>query len=271
MRTIAIAVFWVLLTAPVCCAQLFLNPDWKERNGLTVASVQKVSVPASLLRGFVTLKSVDEDPGKAIATLSAQKKAAIAALTAINVPEGSIKTTTTKILEWDNPKSEFNYISSDDEAIVPTTGAIESTAVTHMSFDISLVGVDSDERLILPFDICQRLEKTPVFESNNFHFLYIGEVNESQINEAKMKAYEEALASAQSSVALSGRKLGKLVALTPGVNGRWWPEPTYGYWTAQAASRNPISNFRPAENEVFGNDPANLSEDHSVELRFEIE
>lgn len=273
MRTIAIVFLMTLLTVPVCQAQMSMNPDWQERNGLTVASVQKVSVPASLLRGFVTLKTVDDDPRIAIANLSAQKKGAIAALTAINIPADSIKTTTTKILEWDSSPNVLNYYRDDDDALVPTTISEKSTAVAHISFDIPLDGIDSDELVILPFDIQQSLEKTSVFESNNLHFLYVGEVKESQINDAKKKAYDEALENAQSIMRLSGRKLGKLVALTPEVNGRWWywSEPTYGYWNEIAESKNPISNFRPLENEVFGNDPANLSRHYSIELRFEIE
>ncbi len=273
MRAIAIVFLGILLTSPVCLAQLSVSPGWEERHGLTVASIQKVTVPASVLRGFVTLKSVDEEPRNAIANLNAQKKAAIAALTAIDVPESLIKTTRTKILEWDKSPNLLNVYRADSEALVPTTGSIDCTAIAHLSFDIAIAGVDPDELIVLPFDILERLKTTTVFESNNIHFLYVSEINDSQISEAKKNAYNEALASAQATAAISGRTLGKLVALTPEVNGSWgyWSEPTYGYWNAQEASQNPISNFRPAENEVFGTDPFNLSRDYSIELRFKIE
>jgi uncharacterized protein YggE len=273
MRTIAIAFWGMVLTSPVCLAQLSVSPGWEERHGLTVASIQKVAVPTRVLRGFVTLKSVDAEPRDAIANLNAQKKAAMAALTAMDVPESSIKTTTTKILEWDKSPNVLNVYRTESDALVPTTGPRDCTAVAHLSFDIAVAGVDPDEMIILPFDILKRLESESVFESKRIHFLYVGEANDSQITEAKKKAYNEALAIAQATAAISGRTLGKLVALTPEVNGRWgyWSEPTYGYLNAQEASQNPVSNFRPAENEVFGTDPFNLSRDYGIELRFKIE
>jgi hypothetical protein len=273
MRTIAIAFLGMVLTAPVCLAQVSVSPGWGERHGLTVASNQKVTVPASVLRGFVTLKSVAEEPRNAIANLNAKKKAAIAALTAIDVAESSIKTTTTRILEWDTSPNILNVYRTESDPLVPTTGPADCTAIAHLSFEIAVAGVDLDEMIVLPFDILKRLEAVSVFESNKIYFLYVGEVNDSQINEAKKNAFEEAMANAQATAAISGQKLGKLVALTPDVNGGWWyqSEPTYGYWNRQDASQNPIPNFRPAENEVFGNDPSNLSRDISIELRFKIE
>ncbi|MDP1562830.1 MAG: hypothetical protein Q8M16_15745 [Pirellulaceae bacterium] len=75
---------------------------------MTVASVQRISVPAILLRGFVTFESVDEEPRNALTNLQATKKAAVAALTAIGVAENSIKTTSTKILEWDTAQKALN-------------------------------------------------------------------------------------------------------------------------------------------------------------------
>ena len=250
-----------------------VNPDWRERNGLTVASSQTVSVPAKILRGFVTLESVDVEPRNAIANLNAKKKTAIDALKTIGVHENSTKTTSTRILEWDTTPKTSNYYRSNTNGFLPTTDSDEYTAVAHLSFDIPLTGMDPDELIILPHDTCKRLKKETVFESRKIFFLYVGETKESQIADATKKAYGEALASAQSTAALSGRSLGKLAALTPETNGRWryWSEPSYGYWTDDAAEKNPLSNFSPADNEVFGNDASKLSRTCSVELRFNIE
>ena len=38
-----------------------------------------------------------------------------------------------------------------------------------------------------------------------------------------------------------------------------------------SAEKNPLDNFSPAENEVFGNDASKLSRTYSVELRFSVE
>jgi uncharacterized protein YggE len=273
MRTIATAFFWVIFVAPYGSAQLTVNPDWQERSGLTVASSQTVSVPAKILRGFVTLESIDVEPRNAIANVSAKKKAAVAALKTIAVPEKSIKSTSTRIPQWDTAPKSMYFYGPNSNGLLPTTDSQEYTAVAHLSFDIPLAGMDLDELTILPHDICKRLEKQTVFESSKIYFLYVGELNESQIKDSSKKAYDEALASASSIAALTGRSLGKLVALTPEINGRWrfWSNLTYGYRNDEAAEKNPISNFSPAENEVFGNDATKLSRTYTVELRFNIE
>ncbi len=113
MRTIATACFWVIIVASYCNAQMSVNPDWRERNGLTVASSQTVSVPAKILRGFVTIESVDVDARNAIAIVSAKKKAAVDALKAIEVPEKSIKTTSTRIPGWDTTPQVWNFYGSN--------------------------------------------------------------------------------------------------------------------------------------------------------------
>ena len=250
-----------------------VNPDWRERNGLTVASSQSISVPAKILRGFVTLESVDVDPRNAIANVSAKKKAAFDAFKTINIPEDSIKTTPSRIPEWDTTPKTGSFYGANTNALLPPTESKEITAVAYVSFDIPVVEMTMDELVILPHDTCRRLKSHPVFESSKIYFLYVGELKESQVKDVSKKAYDEALTSAKSTVALSGRSLGKLAALTPEVNGRWryWSELTYGYWNVAAAEKNPLSNFSPAENEVFGNDPSKLSRTYTVELRFDLE
>ena len=115
--------------------------------------------------------------------------------------------------------------------MLPTTESKEITAVAYVSFDIPVAEMTMDELAILPHDTCKRLKSQPVFESSKIYFLYVGELKESQIKDVSKKAYDEALTSAKSTAALSGRSLGKLAALTPEINGRWryWSELTYGY------------------------------------------
>ncbi|HMP71520.1 MAG TPA: SIMPL domain-containing protein [Pirellulaceae bacterium] len=273
MRTIATACFWVILAVPYCSAQLSINPDWRERNGLTVASSQTVSVPAKTLRGFVTLESVDVDLKNAVANVSAKKKTAVDALKTIGVPENSIRITSTRIPEWDTAPRAWNVYGPANIGLVPTTDSEEYKAVAYLSFDMPLAGMDPDELIILPHDTCKRLKKQAICESSKIVFLYVGELTDAEIKDATKKAYDEALANAKSTALFSGRSLGKLAALTPEMNGPWryWSEPTYGYWQNEAAETNPLSNFRPAENEVFGNDASRLSRTYSVELRFNIE
>jgi hypothetical protein len=273
MKTIITACFWVILLSHYCSAQMSVNPDWRERNGLTVASSQAISVPAKILRGFVTLESVDVEPRNAIANVSAKKKAAIGALRTIGISEDSIKTTSSRIPEWETTPKNWSFYGSTTNALLPTMESKEYAAVAYISFDIHLTEMTADELTILPHDTCKRLKSQPVFEASKIYFLYVGELKESQIKDVSKKAYDEALASAKATAALSGRSLGKLAALTPEINGRWryWSELTYGYWNDTAAEKNPLSNFSPAENEVFGNDPSKLSRTYTVELRFDLE
>jgi hypothetical protein len=269
MRTIATMWLWGMVLGHYGRAQMSVNPDWRERTGLTVASSETIAVPAKVLRGFVTLESVDVEPRMAIKKVRSQKTAAIIALKSISVPENLIKTTATCIPEWEATTN----IHAGANALLPATDSQPVVAVAHVSFDILLVGMDSDELAILPHDTCKRLRSQAVFENSKIYFLFVGELTQHQVKEAFNKAYKEARANALSAVALSGRSLGKLEALTPERNGAWgyWSKPTYGYWDGEDAKTNPLSNFVPADNEVYGNDASKLSRNYSIELRFNIE
>lgn len=272
MRTIAAACFGVILFASFCNAQLSVISDWRERNGLAVASSQTISVPAKSLRGFVMLESVDDDPRTALENVNAKKKDAIEALKSVAVLENSIKTTSVRILEWEPERKDSIFGGPNNSGALSVKESSESTAVVYMSFDIPVDGKNSDELTILPYDVCKRLEEKTVFESSKFFFLYVGEVSDPQIKEGLRKAYKEALANANSSAVLSGRTLGKLLALTPEVKGNWSSlEPSYGIRNVEGSEKNPMSQFSPSGNEVFGMDPSKLSRTCSIELRFNIE
>ena len=273
MRTFSSVCFFLIFAAQYCNAQVSVNPNWIERNGLTVASSQTVSVPARILRGFLTLESVDVDPRNAIANLRVKKKLAIDAVRTIDVLPDSIKTTSTRILEWEKKPKYWTLNPFGSNGLSPAVDTDKFTAVVHLSFDIPVTDMDSDELTIMPYDVCKRLQKQSVFESTKIVLLYIGEVKETQIRDANKKAYDEALADAKSIASLSGRPLGKLASLTPEVNGRWryWSDLEYGYWNDEEAGMNAMTNFSPSENEVFGTDASKLSRTFSVELRFSIE
>ena len=273
MRTFLMACCWLTFFSVNCCAQLSVNPEWRERTGLTVGSSQTVFVSAHLLRGFLTLESIDQEPRNAIANIAAQKKAATEALKAVGISETFIKITSTKMLEFQETPKEFRTNRSDINALLPTTDSQEYSAVAYLRFDIPLSGKDSDELALLPHEVCRSLKKYPVFDSTKVCFLYIGKLEQEQINQATKKAYKEALENAKSIAQLSRRTLGKLLALTPEVDGRWryMSNLSYDQWSEGDANKNPLSQFSPAEDEVFGNDASKLSRTCSVELRFAIE
>lgn len=273
IKPIWIACLWGLVLSQQCNAQLTVNGDWRERNGLTVASSQTVLVHASKLRGFTTIESADAEPRTAVSQVKEKKKSAMAALQTIGVPEKAAKITSTKIAEWNaTQKGPVSY-QSNTISLSPRMDSSDCTAVAHLSFDIPVTGMDSDDLTVLPHELSKRLQTQPVFESSKFVWIYVGEVDSAQVKDANKRAYAEALANAKSLASLSGRSLGKLVSLTPEVNGRWryMSELTYGPWSDEAFRKSPTSNFSPSEDEVFGNDPSNLSRTFSIELRFSIE
>ncbi len=137
MRTILMACCWLMLFSVNCCAQLSVNPEWRERTGLTVGSAQTVFVSANVLRGFVTLESIDREPRSAIANIASQKKAAIEALKAIGVSETSIKITSTQMLEFQETSKAFRTNKSDSNALFrPRTR--KSTRRSHICVSIFL-------------------------------------------------------------------------------------------------------------------------------------
>jgi len=157
--------------------------------------------------------------------------------------------------------------------LLPSTAWESYTARTHLSFDIPLGELDADERLLLIYDISQRLRKHTIFESCEIIVIYVGEVKDTQVADVTKKAYEEAHVHAKSIATLTGRSLGKLLALTPTINdlSRYGSKPSYSYLLEQMGEKKPLAHFAPAENEVVGFDAAELSQTHRVELRFEIE
>lgn len=101
---------------------------------------------------------------------------------------------------------------------------------------------------------------------------FVGELTESAINDATKTAHDEALAKCKQIASLAGRNLKKLVAITQDAGGA-----NYGlvrpsrYSNDGSTGKNPLCEFGPAENEVFGKDHSELTRTFSVTLRFEIE
>ena len=275
MRILFTACIWItcLLLVEKCDGQMITSTDWTEHNGLTVTSSQTVVVPATKLRFFTTIESVEDEPRTAIEKLNLHKKSAIAALKEIKIPDGSFQFTPTKIHEWLPQTDKYFGWRAERGVLLPSTEWESYTARAHLSFDIPLGELDADERLLLIYDLSQRLRKHTVFESCEIISIYVGEVKEAQAADATKKAYEEAHAHAKSIAALTGRSLGKLLALTPTINdrSRYGSEPSYNYQLEQMGEKKPLAYFAPTENEVVGFDAAELSRAHRVELRFEIE
>lgn len=275
MRIFSTVCLWItcLVLAEECYGQMIANSGWTEHNGLTVASSQTVVVPATKLRFFATIESVADEPRTAIENLSVNKKSAIAVLKELKIPDDSFQFTPTRIHEWMPQTDKVFGWRAERGVLLPPTEWESYTARAHLSFDIPLGELDADERLLLIYDMSQRLRKHTVFESCEIIAIYVGEVKEAQAADATKKAYEEAHAHAKSLAKLTGRSLGKLLALTPTINdqSRYGSEPSYNYQLEQMGEKKPLAYFAPAENEVVGFDAAELLQAHRVELRFEIE
>jgi hypothetical protein len=272
MRTASVAWLSILCFSQSCIAQVSVSSNWSESNGLSVACSHTVTVPAKLLRGFTTIESVDADPREAITKLKALKKSAVDALQGLGVGKDSIKISASKILEWDTTPRQMNLFYQDSFALSPAIEASEYTAVAFVSFDVPVAGKDSDELSLLPYDICKRLRAQAPFESSKIDMFYVGELTEAVINDATKQAHDEALAKCKKFAVIAGRNLKKLVALTPDAGAA-----NYGlvrpsrYSNDASTGKNPLCEFCPAENEVFGKDHSELTRTFSVALRFEIE
>lgn len=273
MRTFLLACIGVLWSTSITAAQMSVNPDWRERNGLTVASTQTVIVPAKYLRCFTTLKAIESDPPAAILKLKDLKKAAKEALTTCGISEKDVSMTATRILETEWKTDAWRAAYGLTGGLLLPSNLESGTALSHVSFDIHLEATDPDELAALPYVIFKRLKEHNVFEACDFKFLFIGELEDSQMKDAYQKAFAEASSDAKAMAMLSGRSLGKLAAMTPEVNGRWWGWSA-GYdghsWDHNAAL-NPLSQFKPKENEVFGADPNELKRSCSLELRYSLD
>lgn len=271
MKSVVPAICFFGFLSVSCAAQVSVNPGWQQRDGLTTGSSQSQNVFATKLRGFTTIESKAENPRAAVTILNAKKESGIAALLKSHEVEKTIHYTTTKIVEWEKkPSSQFSQ--STKLGLWPSSNLGSYTAITRVSFDISLEGLDADEMLVLPFEICKQLAACPALESNPIVVLYVGEVDETQIVKTKQLAYDEAAAEAISLATLSGRSLGKLAELTSRGEGTRWGSlrRTYGTAYGDDVADSSLSHFAPAENEVFGTDPLNLSRTYSIELRFDI-
>ena len=274
MKSLSAAILLLAVLVNRSEAQTSVNPDWYHRQGLSVGSYQTVTVAAKTLRGFTSIEVVDREPREAIAKLKVARKSAIEAIKkTIGVSDGAIKASPAMIAEWESLPKGYSMMPRNSSTISPTE-LDEYTAAVHLCFDMTLKGLDEDELAFLPHDVSSRLKKRPEFESSDFVFLYVGEVSDEQAKQATKRAYDEASDNAKKLAALSGRSLGKLIELSAGSEGgsRYWVNRGYVTtpWTGDAKF-SPLDNFKPLQNEVFGSNPADLTQVFSVDLRFEIE
>jgi len=272
MKLIAVVSLCVTFLAQLCNAQMSVNADWQQRDGITVASSQRVKVAATTMRCFTTIQTIGAEPRAAIENLKSQKKLIADAVNAIGLPKNTLKFTPTKILEWEiEPKN--HWYRSDSTGLSPKTDLENYTAVAHATFDISLDDANADDLTLKTYETCQKLRGHSVFESREIVVIFVGKLDTKQIKDAKKRAFDEAFSDAKTLASISGKALGKMAALTPSIDGRWMYSADLGYqsWSQQRNTLNPLSGFSPAENEVFGSNAFKLARTFSIELRYDIE
>jgi len=285
----SLALFW--LTVPAH-AQFNVNPTgWMEKDGLTVASAQQVNAKPTKLRLFATLEARDKDVRRAVSRLADKKKSAGDKLRSLDPKPIALTFSPSRILEW--TKISFLWWSDDDEyAIqVPDEPANTYTAYAAVQVDWELKDQASDELILVPIDLMGRIRGAGVFTSassgqtkvdtddspSEIYMVFVGEISEEAGTEATKRAHEEANGQALKIASVTNRSLGKLLSMTPRVDGAWsW------WWGHEHATKYPVRNsdkkatphpmseFRHLPSEVFGANPADLHRTYSVDLRFEL-
>ncbi|MCA9191353.1 MAG: hypothetical protein KDB03_06320 [Planctomycetales bacterium] len=273
MKYFCIACLFIGVFSLHCQGQLSVNADWRERNGLTVASSQMVVVPATKLRLFTTLASIADEPQAAIRHLASDKESISKVMAEMGVTRDTFSFTSPRIIEWERTPENRLYGRSGGVGLLLKTDLNSYTAMAHVAMDFFLEEAESAQIVLRAYETCQQLRSHDVFKNCEFIVLFVGEVSEVQITDAKKKAYEEAFSDAQTLASLSGRSLGRLSAITPEIDGRWRFMPGFSYANQLGGITeiDLLAHFAPAENEVFGSDPLKLTRIYTVELRFEID
>lgn len=126
----------MLVPVATCNAQLSVNADWKERNGITVASSQTVAALVSKLRGFTTLSTTASEPRAAVQQLKLMKNAAVLALSESGVARNTVQTTSTQLSD----STAIVVKSVGLSALTRSPDAEEFYASCHLSFEVTRAG-----------------------------------------------------------------------------------------------------------------------------------
>ena len=283
-----------VLTA--CCgapvhAQLTMNPNsWREGEGLAVASAQQVTAKATKLRLFTTLTATDKDARRAVSALAERKAATKEKLQSLDVKPDAISIRPTRLLEWNERVSDWWW--SDPvysiEVRRKQPGSYTAYAAVQVEWKIELQ--ESDEMILLPVELIERLRRRNVFGLGDdpkadakanakcgIVMLFVGEISEESADGAMRRAIEEANAQAAKVATAMDKSLGRLLSVSPQEDGAWGYEYATSYRTRywikdrdNGDIPSPLVDFTHSPSEVFGSDPTQLQRTYSMELRYEL-
>jgi hypothetical protein len=271
-----------------------VNPsEWMQRDGLTVASVQKVTTRPTKLRLFTTITARDQDVRRAISSLAEEKKSARDKLQSLSVKPNAVSIAPSRILEWKTETDDWwwGWDNSTYPMHIPNKQPSGYTAYSAVQVDWEFNEQTNDELILMPIDLIGRIREADVFNAAptdqtqrdpedvacEIYMLFVGEISEEAGDDATKRAYDEANAQALKLAATTNRPLGKLVAMAPRVDSYsfWDWDGRYSTVYAFRSRKNsviphPMSAFSHLRSEVFSGDPADLHRTFSVELRFEL-
>jgi hypothetical protein len=280
----------LVVYAPAVRAQTTVNPSgWQDRDGLTVASAQEVTVAPTKLRLFSTITARDKDARRAVTRLAEKKTAVKDKLQSLGFKPNAIKVSPSRILEWTDSTAQVWWSDSEYAMRVPEDQPTECTAYAAVEAEWEIKGKTSDEVILMPVDLIERIRKAAVFEpvhknatkedecASGTYVIFVGEVSEEAGTKALKRAYEEASAQATKLAATTHRTLGKLMSMSPRIDSAWiwsWePELSNRYRVGNSKNGlipHPMSQFTHAPAEVIGSDPTDLHRKYVMELRFEV-
>lgn len=291
VKSVFVAAFLSLFVSQAF-AQTIVNPDsWSEqKEGLAVASAQKVTTKPTKIRMFSTLAEADSDVKKAVTKLAEKKKTAIEKLKSIDVKEDAIQITETKILEWNRQDKNGLFFWRPDNVIrVHQEPQEQYTTYAAIQVDWEIKDLNNDELIVKMIDLMDRIKQSNVFAaaekderrkdyildpSPDIYFLFVGEISEEASIDACKRAYEEAHGQAMKIAAATGQTLGKVKSITSEKEGCWWGFETELFYDYDNEKDSPFPDpraaFRHSPSEVSSVHPANLYRVFKVELRYEI-
>lgn len=301
-KALFVAPLVILYIAVPVRAQVTVNPDsWRQEDGLTVASAQQVTTKPTKLRLFTTLTARDKDARRAVSSLAEKKKSATDKLQSLGVKPNIVTISPSRILEWHSRATDWSWYSPADPMHVLNKEPSCFTAYAAVQVDWEIKEQTIDELILMPIDLIGQIRKAAAFEvagtdqaqSDSYYaaceiyMLYVGEISEEARTDATKRAYDEANSQAMKLAATTNRTLGKLVTMSPRVDGSWFWGWDYRYSTrytgmggmgggfmriggTKSEIPHPMSQFSHLPSEVYGADPADLHRTYSIELRFEL-
>lgn len=294
------------IAVPIRAQQMTTNPSgWMEQEGLAVASTQQVTTRPTKLRLFTTLTVRDKDARRAVSSLAEKKKSVKDGLQSLGVKPSVVTISPIRILDWNSGASGtgggFFSVGDTDPMHVPNRQPLLYTAYAAVQVDWEIKQQTSDELILMPIDLIGQIREAGPFDvdrtdqawsdhfavASEIYMLFVGDISEEASTDATKRAYDEANAQAIKLAATTNRTLGKLVTMSPRVDGY-----SFYHWNYQYATRyrfmggfggmggmgvkglvvpHPMSQFGPLPSEVYSSNPDDLQRTYSIDLRFELE